>query len=516
MRVRIIAHVLGVLSFFIALGLAASAGVAWLYSGDDVAALGLGAAVPLLLGGLTLLFTRGARGADLGVKEGFAIVAFGWLLSCVYGAVPYALYPEMGNGACEDVRLAGSEFCSLTNAMFESTSGFTTTGASILSHGLWPSPDGPSLEAEPAARARLLPHGILFWRALTHWFGGMGIVVLSLAILPYLGIGGMQLYRAEVPGPTSDKLSPRLADTAKILWAVYVGLTVAEVLALKLAGMSVYNAVTHAFATMATGGFSTLAASVGGFGSPLIESIITLFMFLAGANFTLHFLALTRGPGVFARDSEFRFYSVGSAVLILGLALIVLGNGHAGDIGDALRLGAFQVVSIATTTGFATADFGLWAPAGQYLLLLLMFVGGCGGSTGGGPKVVRILALVKIALREIVRVIHPKAVIKVRINARPVEESTLSAIVGFMLFFMGLFAVSSLVLTTLGMDILSATTAVAANIGNVGPGLGAVGPASHYNDIAAPGKWLLTFLMLVGRLEVFTILVLFARSFWRR
>ncbi len=518
MRVRIIVHVLAVLSLAVAVGVGLSALVALAYGGSDVLTLALGAAIPAVLGGVALVVTRGASGAELGVKEGFAIVAFGWLLACLYGAIPFALYPRIGNTeACMDASLAGSEFCEFTNCLFESTSGFTTTGASILTHGLWDTPEGPSISREPAGRALLLPHGIQFWRALTHWYGGMGIVVLGLAILPYLGIGGMQLYRAEVPGPQSDKLVPRLADTAKILWLVYVGLSVAEALLLMWpGGLDWFNAVTHSFATMATGGFSTLAGSVGGFENAIVETIIIVFMFLAGVNFTLHFLALRGQFKVFRRDSEFKTYAGGALVLIALVAIILLAEADPPSGLDALRWSAFQVLAIATTTGFATEDFALWAPSAQYILLLLMFVGGCAGSTGGGPKVVRILAVGKVAFREIVRVIHPKAVLKVRLNHRPVDEAALSAMVGFMLFFMALFAVSSLVLTVLGLDILSATTAVAANIGNVGPGLGSVGPASNYNHVPALGKWLLTFLMLVGRLEVFTILVLFSRSFWRR
>lgn len=518
MRIRIIVHVLAVLSLAVAVGIGLSALVALSYDGPDVLVLALGAAIPAVLGGFALFVTRGASGAELGIKEGFAIVAFGWLVACLYGAIPFALYPRLGNvGACQNAAFAGAEFCDFTNCLFESTSGFTTTGASILTHGLWESPEGPTLSAGTAQRALLLPHGIQFWRALTHWYGGMGIVVLGLAILPYLGIGGMQLYRAEVPGPQSDKLVPRLADTAKILWLVYVGLSVAETLLLMWpGGLDWFNAVTHSFATMATGGFSTLAGSVGGFKNAVVETIVIVFMFLAGVNFTLHFLALRGQFGVFRRDSEFKTYAWGALVLIVLVALILRAQADGpGDI-DALRWSAFQVLAIATTTGFSTQDFAAWVPSAQYVLLLLMFVGGCAGSTGGGPKVVRILAVGKVAFREVVRVIHPKAVLKVRLNRRPVDEVALSAMVGFMLFFMALFAVSSMVLTLLGLDIVSATTAVAANIGNVGPGLGSVGPASNYYHVPMPGKWLLTFLMLVGRLEVFTILVLFSRSFWRR
>jgi len=521
MRLRIIVHVLGFLSLFVAIGVGVAALVAWGYGGDDLVPLALGALVPFLAGSVAIALTRGVRGQDLGVKEGFAIVAAGWFLACLFGALPYALYPRLGRSmACEEPQLAGSEFCSWTNCLFESTSGFTTTGSSILSHGLWPDPRGPrnpTIRQDVRAFDRLLPHGILFWRALTHWYGGMGIIVLSLAILPYLGIGGMQLYRAEVPGPTSDKLVPRLADTAKILWLVYVGLSVIETgLLMWPGGMDWYNAVTHTFATMATGGFSTLAESVGGFHSVTIETVINVFMFLAGTNFTLHFLAIRGDWRVFGRDSEFRLYAGATAGLIALLTALLLWHGHVDGPLEGVRQASFQVLAILTTTGFATVDFAHWIPAAQYVLLLLMFVGGCAGSTGGGPKVLRLLTLGKMAFREVVRVLHPKAVLKVRINHRPVDEPVLAAIVGFMLFYMALFGVSSLVLAAFGMDIVSATTAVAANLGNVGPGLGSVGPAANYDHLALPTKWLLTFLMVVGRLEVFTVLVLFSRSFWKR
>lgn len=518
MRWRAIAHVLGALSLSVAVGIAVAAIVAAAHGGPDTGPLLLAALVPVVVGVLLLLVTRRARGEELGLKDGFAVVVGGWMLACVFGAIPFATYARFGaTERCDGTPIAGSEFCSVSNCLYESMSGFTTTGASVIERGLWTDPAGPDAADGPEVYERLLPHGLLFWRGLTHWFGGMGIIVLSLAILPYLGIGGLSLYRAEVPGPTRDKLVPRLADTAKILWLVYVGMTVLQTLLLLLAGVDITNALVHTFATMGTGGFSNLAASVGGFGSVWVELIVIAFMFLAGANFSLHFAALKgRSLARYLANDEFRLYAlvILAASGLVALALVVIGGEE--SVLRAVRLAVFQVVSVMTTTGFATDDFARWVPAGQLSLLLLMFVGGCAGSTGGGPKVVRLLAVMRIAGRELVRAVHPRAVVRVRVNAQPVAEHVLSAIVAFMLLYVGLFAASSLVLTFLGMDVVSATSAVAANLGNVGPGLATVGPAAHFNGVPLPGKWLLTFLMLVGRLELFTVLVLFARPFWRR
>jgi trk system potassium uptake protein TrkH len=377
-------------------------------------------------------------------------------------------------------------------------SGFTTTGASVLTN----------IEANP--------RGILFWRSLTHWLGGMGIIVLSLAILPFLGVGGMQLFKAEVPGPVPEKLTPRIQQTAFLLWAVYVLLSLAETLLLMVAGMNLFDALTHTFGTMATGGFSPKNLSVGFYRSPFVDWIITVFMFLAGANFTLHYFALRGRLSVFWKDEEFRFYTwitlFGTATV---MAIHLAGNAYS-SAGDALRFSAFQVVSILTTTGFVTADFEKWPAYTQLLLLVLMFVGGCAGSTGGGMKNIRILLLAKQAGAEIRRLLHPRSVIVPRIGGKVVEREAMNSVAVFFVVYMALFVGASLFMAGLGLDLVSAISSVAATLGNIGPGLGIVGPMDNYAAVPQAGKWILSACMLLGRLELFTVLMLFVPGTWRK
>jgi trk system potassium uptake protein TrkH len=432
-------------------------------------------------GGLALVFLRGAP--DLRLREGFAVVAFGWIWVGLLGALPFWWSGQIPG---------------FTDAVFESISGFTTTGASILT----------DIEGRS--------HATLFWRALTHWLGGMGIVLLAVAILPLLGVGGMQLFRAEVPGPVAERLTPRIRETAKRLWGVYVLLTALEVLALLMAGMGLFDAVCHAFATMATGGFSNNDSSVGGYGSPAVEWIIIVFMFLAGVNFSLHYLALTGRWRVYHQDEEFRFYAV-----ILGLAsallvVVLLTAGLYPGAGSAVRLALFQVVSITTTTGFGTADYLLWPPFAHAILLMLMAVGGCAGSTGGGIKVMRVLILLKHAKLELRKVLHPRAVITLWFNNRAVSAGLQTNVLGFFLLFMTVYGLGVLLLTLGGRDLVTSVGATAATLGNIGPGLGLVGPASNYAALLGWEKWLLMLLMIIGRLELFTVLVLFLPAAWRR
>jgi trk system potassium uptake protein TrkH len=343
----------------------------------------------------------------------------------------------------------------------------------------------------------------------------MGIIVLSLAILPMLGVGGMQLFKAEVPGPTADRLTPRIQDTAKLLWGVYVLLSLIETGLLMAGGMTFFDALNHTFTTMATGGFSTRNASVGAFGSAYLEWVITLFMFLAGVNFTLHYLALQGRIGEFWRNEEFRFYlwlTLGATVLL------TLFNrfGAYQSLGDSLRYSAFQVVSIMTTTGYATADYELWPVICQYLLVACMFIGGCAGSTGGGMKVARVLLLFKHAHVQLYRLIHPRAVRLVKLGERPVDKEVMQAILGFFALYVGIFVTASFIMAALGMDLVSAGSAVVTTLGNVGPGLGTVGPVQHFGAVHPLGKLVLSFCMLLGRLELYTVLVLVIPSFWRK
>jgi len=377
-------------------------------------------------------------------------------------------------------------------------SGFTTTGSTILIH------------------IEELPQSLLFWRALSHWLGGMGIIVLSLAILPMLGVGGMQLFKAEVPGPTTDRLKPRIQDTATMLWGVYLLLTALETLLLMLGGMTFFDAICHAFATLATGGFSTRDASIAAFDSAYIDGVMTLFMFLAGVNFTLHFQALRGRLRDFHRNEEFRCYL---GITLFATLLLLIFNWSGGiyqGLGANLRYSLFQVTSILTTTGFGTADYEIWPVITQYTLLLLMFIGGCAGSTGGGIKVARILLLFKHAQVQLFRLIHPRAVRLVKLGNRPVDREVLQAILGFFALFIGIFVIASLLMAACGMDLVSGAAAVIACLANIGPGLGSVGPTDNYAHVPVVGKGILIFCMLMGRLELFTVLVLLFPSFWRK
>ena len=444
---------------------------------------------------------------QLGIREGFGIVTLGWIAASAFGAVPYVIISNMY----------------WYDAFFETMSGFTTTGASVLDDKLLLM-NGETLVHGIAD----LPKGLLFWRSLTHWLGGMGIVVLSLAILPFLGIGGQQLYNAEVPGPTSDQLTPRIANSAKILWGVYVLLTAAEVFLLWLGDMSMFDAWCTAFGTLATGGFSTLQGSIGGYNNTYFDIIICIFMFLAGCNFVLHYKALRGKPLFHWKDEEYRFYFfivILSSVLIAGLlmfnnSLIQTTTGLEVQPGlfSSLRYSVFQVLSILTTTGFATADFDIWPVFATILLVTLMFIGGCGGSTGGGMKNSRVILLLKYGKVQLERCLFPNLVSNVRLNKIRIPTGTVHKVVTFFFFFISIFLIVTLALCLLdlNMDFKTSLTASIASLGNIGPGLGKVGPTCTYSWITPSGKMLLTFAMLLGRLELYTVLVLFLPSFWKR
>lgn len=431
-------------------------------------------------GGLLALGRRGP--ADLTHREGFAVVTLGWVLFGLVGALPYRLHGALPT---------------MVDAVFESLSGFTTTGATVLT----------DIEA--------LPRSLLLWRAITHWLGGMGIIVLGLAILPMLGVGGMQMFRAEVPGPTADRLRPRIQDTAKLLWGVYLALTAAETLLLMLGGLDWFEAVCHAFATMATGGFSTRNASVAGFGSAYVDAVITVFMFLAGVNFALHHAALTGGWRRVRRNEELRAYVL---LTLAAVAVLMVSNAARTypNLWENLRYSAFQAVSILTTTGFGTADYETWPVVGQVLLVLLMFVGGCAGSTGGGMKVSRVVLIVKHAWAQLWSLIHPRGVRLVKLDGRPVPPEVLQGVLGFFALYLLVTGVATLGMAALGVDPVTAVASVIACLGNIGPGLGGVGPADNYAHLPQAGKVLLSLCMILGRLEIYTVLVLLYPSAWRR
>ena len=480
MSARAILHIVGLIVAAVGVAMAVSGVIALIYSGPDALPLFASAAIAVLIGVAANRLT--ARPKDLTIRESYLIVTLAWVSAALFGAFPFWF--------------AG--VASPLDAFFESISGFTTTGASIF-------PDPGSL-----------PRGILFWRSLSQWLGGMGIIVLVVAVLPFLGVGGMQLFRAEVPGPTPERLQPRIRQTASILWRVYVGLTATQAVLYMFGGMDWYDAATHAFATMPTGGFSTRTASIGAFTSPYIQYVTVIFMYLAGVNFSLHYRALKGRPHSFLLDEEWRFYTL---LLLSALAIVMGANLMAGtyqSLEGAFRASAFQVVSIGTTTGFATADYVSWPAVAQGVLFFLMFVGGMAGSTGGGIKTMRLWAALKQGVLELRKHLHPRAIVVTRVGGKVVQEGVMLNILAFMLLFVASFVIGALLLAALGLDLMTAAGASAAAIGNIGPGLAGVGPVENYAWMPGAGKVILALLMLMGRLEIYTVLVLFHPEFWRR
>ncbi len=484
MSLRHVLHVVGLLLIFVSFAMVVSGGVSLIYGDGDMVGIFVSAVITLVAGTLLNRFTS-IKG-DIRPREGFAIVTFAWGATAIFGALPYIL-----TGTLTDP----------IPAIFESMSGFTTTGATVFS----------DIES--------LPHGVLFWRSFTQWLGGMGIIVLAIAILPYLGVGGMQLFKAEVPGPTPQRLRPRITQTAKLLWYVYLGMSVLETVLLMLGGMSLFDAVNHTFTTLATGGFSTKNASIAAFDSRYIQYVILFFMYLAGVNFALHFRAAT-GRLDYFKDTEWKFYTS----LILGATLIILVVNlaagtyavSAGGVEQAFRDGLFQVTAISTTTGYITADYEAWAPAAQMLILVLFFTGGMAGSTGGSVKSVRVLLLLKQTAIELRKHLHPRAILLARVGKRVVREDVLANVLGFVILYVFLFLAGAMVLTFLGIDLMTSLGASASSVGNIGPGFGDVGPADNYGWMSNPALAVLSFLMLVGRLEIYTVLLLFHPEMWRR
>ena len=454
-----------------------------LYQEDAAQAFFYSYLLLLSIGFLLFLPVKNTK-SDLRLRDGFVVVVLFWLVLGVAGAIPFYLYQSM------DI--------SVVDALFESISGLTTTGATVL------------------VGLDHLPHSILFYRQELQWLGGMGIIVLAVAVMPMLGIGGMQLYKAEAPGPVKDnKLTPRIAETAKTLWYIYLGLTVACAAAYWAAGMDLFDAVSHSFSTVAIGGFSTHDASLGYFDNQAIEDVAIVFMFLGAVNFALHF-SVVRSKSLmpYLHDSEFKLYA-GLLIIIAGLCVYVLySQSIYPDFLNAFRAGLFQAVSIATTSGFVTAEYSAWPVFIPVLLLFSSFIGGCAGSTGGGMKVIRVLLLIKQGQREIMRLIHPNAQVTVKIGKQPVNNSIIDAVWGFFAAYVALFALMMLVLMFNGLDQVTAFSAVAATINNLGPGLGEV--SANYASLSDFNKLLLCFSMLLGRLEIFTLLVLFMPAFWRK
>uniref|UniRef100_A0A7C4RST0 TrkH family potassium uptake protein n=1 Tax=Desulfatirhabdium butyrativorans TaxID=340467 RepID=A0A7C4RST0_9BACT len=482
MRWPYILRTIGALILCIGIGLFVPSAYALATGDSSLTALLQAVLVTLVLGLVLFLAFRRHEVPVLHHREGIAIVAIGWGMAGMVGALPFYF-----SGSCP----------SFVDAFFESVSGFTTTGASILT----------DIEA--------VPKGILLWRSLTHWLGGMGIIVLSLAILPFFGVGGMQLYKAEVPGPVPDKLRPRIRDTAKDLWSVYILFSLIETLLLLLGGMDLFESLCHTFGTMATGGFSTRNASIGHYQSLYIDTVITVFMFLAGINFSLHYLLLTGKPAALWKDPECRFY-MGITLFFIGLCTFSIYGERYDDLGSAFRYAAFQVISILTTTGYATADFELWPALPHLILLISMFLGACAGSTGGGMKCMRIILLLKQAYREMMHLIHPKMISPIKFGGKVVSDEVIRSVWGFFLLYLGVFLTASLLLAAMHVDLVTSMAAVAACLGNIGPGIGSVGPTENYAHLHDMAKWLLAVCMLLGRLEIYTIIVLFVPEFWKK
>ena len=472
--------ILGILNLFLAGTMIFPLAISWHYGEKEIVSFLLAMGITALAGLLLYVPFPKKRG-DITRRQAFVIVAFGWISASIFGAIPFFL---------------SEPFTNPLDALFETVSGFTTTGASVLT----------AIDD--------FPKGLHFWRAMIQWLGGMGIILLSIAILPFLGVGGMQLYRAEVPGPFLDKLRPRIAETAKILWQTYLLISGLEAVLLFMGGMSIFDAICHAFTTMATGGFSTKGSSIAFYGH-YHRIVITCFMFLAGINFALHYQFLRGGYKGYWHNREFRFYLT---LILVGIGIVFgyLFSQIGGGWGNRLEDAAFQVVSIMTTTGYATADFGGWPPFCQYLLLLLMFIGGCAGSTGGGIKCIRIMLLYKYAQQELRKIIHPHAVVAVKLGDQNISQSVLNGILGMVILFIVIFVLASIAISFLGLDIITSISAVAAALGNIGPGLGQVGPAEHYAHIPPIGKGILIFCMLAGRLEVYTVVILLFPEFWRK
>ena len=477
-------NVLSVVILVFALAMSVPLGVSVLL--EDAALLDYDAAILITAatGALLRFATRGQR-RELQIRDGFLLVALGWAGLPAFAALPLMFY------------LPGLSF---TDAYFECVSGLTTTGATVLI-GL-----------------DHLPPSINFWRCQLQWMGGMGIIVLAVAILPLLGVGGSQIFKAETPGPMKDtKLTPRITETAKGLWTVYTLITIACVLALKVAGMSWLDAIMHAFSTMSLGGYSSHDASYGFWNSPTIEAVTIVFMVLAGMNFATHFLAMRRlSFNVYRRDPEAPAYLAVLAISVLGIALFLWLRGVYPEFGSALRFAAFNVVSIATTTGFANTDYNAWPIFAPMSMLILCCFVTCSGSTGAGIKMIRALLMVKQALREMVRIVHPRALVPVKLGGHIVENNIIFAVLAFMLVYGSSVIVMTMVLAASGMEIVTAFTAVIACINNTGPGLNEVGPVGNYSGLSDFQTWVLAFAMLLGRLELMTLLVVMTPAFWRK
>lgn len=481
MNTGLILNILGSAIIIIAVFMIFPIFISLIYQQPDLFVLIISFLITLSSGGALHFFTIKYKKEEIRKKEAFLIVTLTWLVVAFFGALPFLL---------------SGMFPSFTDAYFESMAGFTTTGASIVKD------------------VEILPLGVLFWRSMIQWIGGMGIIVFALAILPMLGSGGMQLFKAEVPEISIDKLKPRIIDTAKALWFIYVFLTILNIVFLLLGGMDIYNSICHAFTTLATGGFSTKNASLGHFQNPFIHYTTAIFMFLAGINYSIYFCIYRGRLSSVIRGNELRFY-IGATLIATALITINIYDTY-NSIEESFRHALFQVTSIMTTTGFASTDFGKWHVFAQIILVIAMLFGGMIGSTAGGIKQVRILLMLKQGYREIYQLIHPRAVLALKLDEKFLDKETLGSIWGFVFLYLALCVVATLGIASFGIDFVTSATSVISATGNVGPALGRAGPAENYAFMPDAGKWILTFCMLIGRLEIYTVLILFVPEYWRK
>lgn len=488
MNKKAVLNTLFILVIFTGLFMLFSAAWAWYFNDGDLKALLLSVAICLIVGIPGFLLTRGRF--TLTIRDGFAIVTLGWVTMALFASIPF---------------LISGAITTFTDAFFETMSGLTTTGATILG----------DVDRHPHLPLGIesMPRGILFWRAFIQWIGGIGIILFSVAILPFMGMGGTSLLRAEMPGPTVDRIQPRIQETAKTLWLAYMLLSATEAVLLRLGGLSWFSSLTHTFTTMATGGFSIHNDSINS-QIPYVQYVIIFFMLMAGINFTLHGKLLLNRENHYRGNRELYFF-LGIIGFFTMLLFIDISMNNYGWGEYSLRHALFTATSIVTTTGFGTTDYETWSPFAQMLIFALFFVGGSAGSTGGGIKVIRILVILKYILAEMRKLVHPNAIIPVRIGDRAIPETVIKNTIGFLLFYLGIFLVIAILLTFFNLDMLSALGASASAIGNIGPGFGSIGPYDNYAHLADPAKWILSFAMLLGRLEIFTVMVLFSRTFWK-
>ncbi len=478
-----ILHILGVLTLAVGLAMMLPMLTALWYDDGSDKALGISMAIMVGIGALLRFFFKPPDPEDgLSNREGMLTVALCWICMSLGGALPYII----------------GGWLSLADAVFESTSGFTTTGASVI----------PDIQA--------MPGGLLMWRSFTQWLGGIGIIILYLSILPTLGVGGMQLFKAEIPGPSKNKLTPRLRDTAAVLWRIYLMLSAALLILLLLGGMSLFEAVTHTFTTISTAGFSTRNNSLASFDDAYIQWVVVIFMYVSGASFALHNRFLSGDRAAYKSNSEFKIYS---AILLFGAALltwILLHNKQYATVAETVRHAFFQITCIVTTTGFSSTDYETWPSAGRAVLMSFYFVGGCVGSTSGGLKILRIILLARVAWQEVLHLLHPRSINVIKIDGKAVPPEVLNAVISFFVIFVLLIAASTVALAAMGAEVEAAFWASAACLANVGAAFASLGPVENFGHLPDGGKWLLSLAMLMGRLEIYTIMIIFVPAFWRR